>query len=260
MELQPHDLAALRRAKQLLETTSLAARIANVIGTPVDRLLGALPDGSSQLVSKATNKSITSALDVALSTLGHSHRAPRYWQHKAFVAATGAAGGAFGLPGLLLELPASTIVMLRSIAEIARDEGEPLTSAQSKLECLQVFAYGGTTSADDAAETGYFAVRVALAHSVTEAVEYIAKQGVADHAAPALVKLVSSIAARFGVRVSQKVMAQSVPVIGAAGGALMNVIFMNHYQDVSKGHFTVRRLERQFGEEVVRDAYARLSS
>ena len=55
-------------------------------------------------------------------------------------------------------------------------------------------------------------------------------------------------------------MAQSVPVIGAAGGALMNVIFMNHYQDVSKGHFTVRRLERQFGPEVVRDAYARLSS
>ena len=40
----------------------------------------------------------------------------------------------------------------------------------------------------------------------------------------------------------------------------MNVIFMDHYQDVAKGHFTVRRLERQFGEEVVRDAYSRLSS
>ena len=106
--------------------------------------------------------------------------------------------------------------------------------------------------------TGYFAVRLGLAKSVTEAVEYIAKRGVADRGAPAVVKLVSSIAARFGVRVSQKAMAQLVPVIGAAGGAFMNVIFMDHYQDVARGHFVVRRLERQFGAEVVKDAYLRL--
>ena len=91
MELQPHDLAALRRAKELLETTSLAARIANVIGTPVDRLWERCPTGASQLVSKATNKSITSALDVALSTLGRSHRAPRYWQHTGEAAESAAA-------------------------------------------------------------------------------------------------------------------------------------------------------------------------
>jgi hypothetical protein len=258
MELGSDDLAALRRAKELLETTSLAARFANAIGTPVDRLLGVLPDGATQIVMRATNKSITVALDVALSTLGDSDRGPRQWQHKAVVAATGAAGGAFGLPALVLELPASTIVMLRSIAEIARNEGELLTSVESKLACVQVFALGGTTSVDDAAETGYFAVRLALAKSVTEAVEYIAKQGIADRGAPAVVKLVSNIAARFGVRVSQKAMAQLVPVIGAAGGAFMNVIFMDHYQDVAKGHFVVRRLERQFGAEVVKDAYLRL--
>ena len=258
MELGPDDLAALRRAKGLLETTSLAARLANAIGTPVDKLLGALPEGASQIVLKATNKSITVALDVALSALGDSQRNPRLWQSKAVVAATGAAGGAFGLPALVLELPASTILMLHSIAEIARNEGELLTSAESKLACVQVFALGGTTSVDDAAETGYFAVRLALAKSVTEAVEFIAKRGIADRGAPAMVKLVSSIAARFGVRVSQKAMAQLVPVIGAAGGAFMNVIFMDHYQDMAKGHFVVRRLERQFGAEVVKDAYLRL--
>jgi hypothetical protein len=258
MELGPDDLAALRRAKGLLETTSLAARIANAIGTPVDRLLEALPNGAAQMVATATNKSITVALDVALSTLSDAHRGPKQWPHKAVVALTGAAGGAFGLPALVLELPVSTMVMLRSIAEIARDEGEPLTSVESKLACVQVFALGGTTSVDDAANTGYFAVRLGLAKGVTEAVEYIAKQGIVDRGAPPLVKLVSSIAARFGVRVSQKAMAQLVPVIGAAGGAFMNVIFMDHYQDVAKGHFVVRRLERQFGAEVVKDAYLRL--
>jgi hypothetical protein len=258
MELGPDDLAALRRAKGLLETTSLAARLANAIGTPVDKLLGALPSGATQIVMRATNKSIAVALDVALSTLGDSDREPRQWQHKAVVAAIGGAGGAFGLPALALELPVSTMVMLRSIAEIARNEGELLTSVESKLACVQVFALGGTTSADDAADTGYFAVRLALAKSVTEAVEYIAKRGVTDRGAPAVVKLVSNIASRFGVRVSQKAMAQLVPVIGAAGGAFMNVIFMDHYQDVARGHFVVRRLERQFGAEIVKDAYLRL--
>jgi hypothetical protein len=242
----------------LLETTSLAARITNAIGAPVEKLLEALPSGAAQIVATTTNKSISGALKVALSTLGPSHRDPRRWQHKALVAVTGAAGGAFGLPALALELPVSTIVMLRSIAEIARSEDEPLTSDESKLACLQVFALGGPTSADDAAETGYFAVRVALAQAVTEALEYMATRGAVDHAAPPLVRVVSMIAARFGVPVSEKLIAQSVPVIGAAGGALLNLIFMQHYQDIAKGHFTVRRLERQFGADVVKDAYKRL--
>ena len=49
--------------------------------------------------------------------------------------------------------------------------------------------------------------------------------------------------------------AQAVPVIGAAGGALINTLFMDHFQDMAHGHFTVRRLERKYGEEVVKLAY-----
>jgi hypothetical protein len=40
--------------------------------------------------------------------------------HKALATASGAAGGAFGLAALPFELPVSTIIMLRSIADIAR--------------------------------------------------------------------------------------------------------------------------------------------
>ena len=42
--------------------------------------------------------------------------------HKALATASGAAGGAFGLATLPIELPVSTIIMLRSIADIARSE------------------------------------------------------------------------------------------------------------------------------------------
>jgi hypothetical protein len=49
-----------------------------------------------------------------------------------------------------------------------------------------------------------------------------------------------------------------VPAIGAAGGAAINLVFINHFQDMARGHFTVRRLERKYGAEVVREEYSRL--
>ena len=44
----------------------------------------------------------------------------------------------------------------------------------------------------------------------------------------------------------------------AAGGALINTIFIGHYKDMARGHFIVRRLEKIHGAEPVRDAYRRL--
>ena len=116
-------------------------------------------------------------------------------------------------------------------------------------------ALGGPSRSDDAAESAYFAVRAALAKTLTEAARHIAERGVAGGAAPALVRLTSQIAARFGIPVTEKVMAQSVPVIGAAGRALVNILFIRHFQDLARGHFIVRRLEAQYGQNAVRAAY-----
>jgi hypothetical protein len=51
--------------------------------------------------------------------------------HKALAAASGAVGGGFGLAALPVELPISTIIMLRSIGDFARSEGEDLTDPES---------------------------------------------------------------------------------------------------------------------------------
>jgi hypothetical protein len=85
----------------------------------------------------------------------------------------------------------------------------------------------------------------------------MAERGVMGEAAPALLRLTASIAARFGVPVTEKVMAQSVPIIGAAGGAAINVLFIKHFQDVARGHFIVRRLEETYGGARVQQEYAR---
>src|SRR5687768_8033725 len=149
---------------------------------------------------------------------------------------SGAAGGAFGLPALIVELPISTTIMCRSIADIARANGESLDQMAVRVACLEVFALGGSSKSDDGAETGYFAVRAALAQAVSEAAQYLATHTVIEEGAPALVRLIVLIAARFQVQVSEKVAAQSIPIVGAAGGGLINLLFIDHFQDMSRGH------------------------
>ena len=199
------------------------------------------------------------ALKVALLTMRRKSRDGSLLLHKALATASGAAGGAFGLATLPIELPVSTIIMLRSIADIARSEGEDLSDPEAALSCVQVFALGGRSGSDDASESGYFAVRGLLARSVTEAARFVAQRGVATEGAPVLVRFITQVASRFGVVVSQKVAAQAFPVIGALGGAAVNYAFLEHFQDVARGHFTVRRLERIYGKDLIRVEYDRLA-
>ena len=126
------------------------------------------------------------------------------------------------------------------------------------LACIEVFALGGPAAENDALEGGYFAVRAALAQSVSESARFILRQGLASETAPVLVRLISQVAARFGVAVSEKLAAQAVPVIGAIGGAAVNAAFADHFQTMARGHFIVRRLERAHGAELVRFEYERL--
>jgi hypothetical protein len=252
------DLKVLRAAVEALEHPSLAARLADLAGKPLDLMRQALPAGASRAIAAATTNGLNAALRVALRTLGDEPRAGSRQLHKALAAASGAVGGGFGLLALPFELPISTVIMLRSIADIARSEGERLEDPETALACLQVFALGGRAGEDDATESGYFAVRGMLAKSVAEAARFIAERGVIAEGAPVLVRFISQIAARFGVVVTQKLAAQTVPVIGAFGGAAVNYAFTVHFQDVARAHFAVRRLERAYGKEAVRSEYERI--
>jgi hypothetical protein len=49
-----------------------------------------------------------------------------------------------------------------------------------------------------------------------------------------------------------------VPVVGALGGAAVNYAFIERFQDVARGHFTVRRLERLYGKDKIRMEYDRI--
>ena len=260
MTLSKAELDDLRRAKKILDNPGLATKLSALAGAPVEKGMKLLPARWQKGVHAATEKALMKALDIAVRTLGNkcgSASSDNF--HKMAVATSGAIGGAFGIVALSVELPVSTGLILRSIADIAASEGENPKFIDTKLACLTVFALGSPRdSRDDAAESGYFAARSALASAVSEASKHLAQKGLAKGGGPALVRLVSLISARFGIVVSQKTAAQLIPVIGAAGGALINTIFIGHYQDMARGHFIVRRLEKIHGAEPVRLAYERL--
>lgn len=258
-EFSKDELADLKRAKMLLENPSLAARASAMLGSPIERGVALLPARLQKTVHEASEAAMMKALDVAIKSMGDASIKPSKDRlHKFAAAASGAMGGALGLVALGIELPVSTTIMLRSIADIAKSEGENIQHIDTRLACLTVFALGGRSSKDDAAESGYFAVRMAMSSAVSEAAKYLAEKGFSKAGAPALVRLVSLISSRFGIVVSEKAALQVMPVLGAASGALINTLFIEHFQNMARGHFTVRRLEKIHGAEPVRQAYESL--
>ncbi|MCS6953741.1 MAG: EcsC family protein [Bryobacterales bacterium] len=256
--MAPEDRAALREAVRLLESPSFAARLASRVGMPAEKLLKAMPRGVSESLQSLVRSTLEKCLEVAVHRIDQPVAAEPDKALKIAAGLTGGAGGFFGMAGLAVELPVTTTIMLRSIAEIARREGEDFRSPEARLACLEVFALGGRTGADDAVESGYYAVRAVLARAVSEAARYIAQRGLAEEGAPVLVRLIAAIASRFGLVVSEKAAAAAVPLVGALGGAAINVLFLEHFQNIARGHFTVRRLERKYGAPLVRAEYERL--
>ncbi len=261
--LSAEDTRILIKAFDRLEHASFAVKLTNVVGMPVEMTLKLLPSRWYQRFHQVAEACMGQALDTIISNKDRlpGARVPGDLGHKILGMAVGAAGGFIGGPALLLELPVATSVMLSAITEIAEREGEDMDSMDARLACLQVFALGGRTDEDDAADTGYYGLRLALEVPVAEASRYLSRLG---HAAvnrgkpPALVELLNFIARRFGLVLSEKAAAQMVPLIGAVAGAAINHMFIEHFQNIAKGHFSLRRMERTYGSAVIQENYARL--
>jgi EcsC protein family len=262
--LSQADLITLRHAKEALESPSLTMKLASVVGAPIEKLMARMPNVAQEKIDEATQLALRKCLRLALRTLGKPPAdsvldavpdRPHNLMHKLAVATTGAAGGAFGMFALPVELPVTTTLMFRSICDIARSEGEDIHLVETQLQCMMVLGMGGPSKSDDSADLGYFIVRSALAQSVSKATSELTAKGLAGHGSAALLKFLQTVAARFSVQVSEQVAAKSIPAIGAVLGAMVNTVFIDHFQQMAHGHFTVRRLERQYGQLAIERAY-----
>jgi len=253
------DRKELQVAKTLLENPGIASKVTNFIGSPIEKGLGLLPENWNKSIGDITQTALLKASDAAIFTMKDipGEASSNIW-HKLGVAVSGGVGGFFGLSAIAIELPISTSIMLRSIADVARSEGESISNIETKLACLEVFALGGNSQSDDGTESGYYAVRATLSKSLADASKFLVSKTLTDEGAPVLIRLISLIAKRFSIQVTEKAAAQSIPAIGAAGGAIINTIFMDHFQDMARGHFIMRKLERKHGKAVIERLYAEL--
>lgn len=264
------DWADLQRAVVLLESPTLTAKMANLIGSPLEFAVKKLPQSVSRRIHGAVEAALFKSAQAALWTMDNTpgKAASTRW-HKLAAATSGAVGGAFGFTTLFIELPVSTTIMMRSVADVARSEGFDLRDMATRHACLEVFALGGNSGKDDASETGYYITRGFTAEVMRHLSAELAGRAVGGtpvmigltpkEAGKWLAKIVEKVAARFGVVVTEKFAAQAVPIVGAVAGATLNTMFTDYYQDMARGHFIVRRLERTYGYDTVRAAYALLA-
>lgn len=215
------------RGADLLAGVFGVAASAGVRGARLSPLLG-------RRMRRASELALRRAFDVAVLGLGRKRRFAIRRGARLAVVASGAIGGFTGMAGFVPDIAFTTLVIMRAIAEIARAEGEDLAAEAARQACLEVFAFGGTElGLEEDTDISYWSARLVF-------------QG------RPIVLLFSEIASRYGLRVSQKLALQAMPVVGAAGGALVNSVFFQHYRAVAQVHFVIRRLERQYGPEAVR--------
>lgn len=232
--------------------------MANLLGAPIEYVIAKkLPKKVTALIDRTAQAAVGAAFKAAVLSLRKDKlgSAPRNWLHRGMAVGAGALGGFFGWAGLAAELPFTTTTILRSIADIARSEGESPRDLDTRLACIEVLAFAGTGKKDEGVESSYFATRAALAQQISAVSRHVLKKGLSEGSAPVVVRLINAIANRFSVPVTEKVIFEAAPIIGAVSGASLNAIFISHFQKIAHGHFIVRRLERTHGAEAVKLAY-----
>jgi hypothetical protein len=253
--LSARDAQALARAVGRLENETLARRLAEVAGRSVDGALQTLPRPLKASVDTAVEKAILRCLDIAVKSMKPgAARAPRPRIATLLAGLSGSVGGALGIAGLPIELPLTTILMLRAIADIARHHGEDLSILDARLACVEVFALGAG-SQKRRVDVGYYASRAMLARASSDAVNIFVERGITGAALPVVSQFVAEIAERFGLVVSERIAVSALPLGGAIGGAAINAVFMDYFQELAQGHFVVRRLERIYGANVIEQHY-----
>lgn len=197
-------------------------RLLTALGTSAEGLLDRLPPPLRGGLEAATER----ALGLSMRAAQGSRRAvpdQAAWVNTAVTTAMGAAGGFAGLPGALVELPATTTVLLRAIQGAAARRGFDPAAENVQFDCIRVFAAAGPLSADDGTDLSFLSLRLTVTGATVQ-------------------RLIASVTPRLAAVLGQKLAAQAVPVLGAVAGAGTNYVYTRYYQQMADVHFGLRRL------------------
>jgi len=205
-------------------------RLVNRFGGTLEGQLALVPD----LYKRQIERVLARALNAAYTVAGQGARLPSMGERGPMMAAmaTGAAGGAGGLPTAVAELPLTITVIFHAIRQAAIEAGFDPEDPAVRAECIAVFGAGSPLASDDGINTGFLSARLTLTGTAVQ-------------------KVIASVAPKLAAAMGQKLAAQAVPVLGAVTGAALNAAFLTYYREVARVRFGLLRLAEVHGAEKV---------
>jgi hypothetical protein len=245
---------ALENAVYALEKNSLVGNISEFTSKPVEELLLKVPKPIRKQVENSVERLTFKCLDLAINSLDLKTVSNHQKFDTLYTRIAGGLGGIFGIGSLPIELPVTTTLLLRSIAAIARNQGEDFSQLDSRLACVEVFALSRSVKKDPSTLT-YYASRAMLSKLSNDAIRVMSERSIAEVSGAEMGSIAAQTATKYTTIVSEKVLAGAIPILGAIGGATVNIIFLNYFKNLAHGHFTIRKLERIYGAEEVKSEF-----
>src|SRR5215471_18886705 len=173
----------------------------------------------------------------------------------------GATTMAEGIPGAQLVIPSliltdvttSMTLLSRHTCRIATAYGYSSKKAENLPHLMAAMAPQAETS-----DEGYIALKTAVVTSIREAGQFMSRttsvmldRQLLEREAPQMIRLITYVADRLGIVVTQKELGILVPIAGALLNSSINVAFQQVGHQTAKDYFRRVLLEERYGEELV---------
>jgi len=171
--------------------------------------------------------------------------------------AEGIPGAQLVIPSLLLtDVTSSMTLLSRHTCRIATAYGFSSKKPENLPHLVAAMAPQSETS-----DEGYLALKTAVLTSVRESGQFMSRTAgmvldrkVLEREAPQMIRLITYVADRLGIVITQKELGILVPIAGAVLNSSLNVAFQSVGHQTAKDYFRRLLLEDRYGDELV--AYA----
>lgn len=216
-----------RLARRYTAAGGLGIDMLSMVGSSAEGLIQRLPGFVRNRLDRLTDMALTRAFSAASGSRRFVRDRGDLFNRMA-TSISGAAGGAAGFAGAVIELPLTVTLLLRAMLGIAAEHGLDPESEEIRMECLRIFAAAGPMEEDDDADFGLLAVRLSVTGQTVQG-------------------LISRVAPKLSISIGQKLAAQAAPIFGAFVGASINYTFARYYQELARVHFGIMRLAHETG-------------
>ena len=240
----------LRRIAEIyVDADNIIVELLNKAGRAVEKPLDKLPEAAKTAINEVVERALLSVFDTAVKAhlyeeklnerelvkkLSNMLDSNLFSRNQVVATLSGLAGGVGGFQTALLELPVAIMLIYKEILKVSAEYGRDPESAETRKECLAIFASGTSLETDDYSDSGFIAARLAVRGSTI--FELI------NRFAPQIIKI-------FGPKFV------SPPVIGAAVGAGINYIYIDYFRRISHVQFRINELSKQFDPVHVHDEF-----